>query len=115
MRIVMNQRAAAKRVVALLLLEEEEEEEILLATYKPSNKPADKLFLCRSSEGAFAITVERRLFGNETKFREYFRLSTELFDSVLNFIRDDITRKPCNRISCPISAKEKLCITLRYV
>lgn len=101
------------KLVALLILEEEQEEELVMATLKVSNKPVDKLFLCRDTEGAFNITVQRRLFGNETKFREYFRLSTELFEFVLSFVKNDISKKPTNRVKCPISAEEKLCITLR--
>ncbi|XP_050307518.1 uncharacterized protein LOC126744204 [Anthonomus grandis grandis] len=105
----------SNKLIALLLLEEEEEEELVLATLKGSNRPVDKLFLFRNTEGAFNITVQRRLFGNESKFREYFRLSTELFELVLSFVKDDISKKPTNRIKCPISAEEKLCITLRYL
>lgn len=103
-----------KKMVAILLLEMEEEEELVMANLKVSkNKPVDKLFLCRDTEGSFNITVQRRLFGNETKFREYFRLSTELFQFVLSFVEDDISKKARNRVKCPISAEEKLCITLR--
>uniref|UniRef100_A0A6P7GZ90 Uncharacterized protein LOC114344098 isoform X2 n=1 Tax=Diabrotica virgifera virgifera TaxID=50390 RepID=A0A6P7GZ90_DIAVI len=59
--------------------------------------------------------VERRLFQNEEKFREYFRLCMDLFETVLRYIRDDITKKPYKKRQHPISAEEKLSVTLRYL
>ncbi|KAG5891705.1 hypothetical protein JTB14_016088 [Gonioctena quinquepunctata] len=102
----------SNKLVAFLLLEKEEEE-LAIATVKVSNQPVDKLFLGRDTECVFNITVRRRLFGNETKFRENFRLSTDLFEFVLSFVKDDISKKPTNKVKCPISTEEKLYIKLR--
>ncbi|KAG5873527.1 hypothetical protein JTB14_037697 [Gonioctena quinquepunctata] len=87
----------SNKLVAFLLLDKKEEEELTMATVKVSNKPVDKLFLGRDTEGAFNITVQR-FFGNETKFNEYFRISTDLFEFVLSFVKDDISKKPTNKV-----------------
>jgi hypothetical protein len=67
----------------------------------------------RETEGAYEILIVRHLVPNDTKFKEYFRLSPELFHYVLNFINEDIALKPSNRIKKPISPEQKLCIFLR--
>lgn len=100
-------------VRALVLIEEEEEEELLILLKNQRRNKVSKIFSMRSSEGAYNVTVNRRLFGNEKIFQEYFRLSSDLFESVLRQISDDITRKPYNRNKKPISPREKLSITLR--
>ncbi|KAK9732022.1 hypothetical protein QE152_g13183 [Popillia japonica] len=102
----------------------EEEESLLLWAYKKPSKKVSKIFTTRETEGVFNLTVERRLFGNDQKFREYFRLSTERSQIVLEHIKEDVTKLPYNRhknpISLPynrhknpISPEEKLSITLR--
>lgn len=71
------------------------------------------LFKNRVTEGAFQILVCRHLHFNDEKFRQYFRLTPELFDYVLNHIKDDLTCKPYNRHKKPICPEEKLCILVR--
>ncbi|KAJ3621671.1 hypothetical protein MTP99_003780 [Tenebrio molitor] len=39
----------------------------------------------RETKGAYEILIVRHLVPNDTKFKEYFRLSPELFHYVLNF------------------------------
>lgn len=51
---------------------------------------------------------------DETKFKEYFRLSPHLFSSVIALLKDDLDGTPTNWIKRPITADQKLCITLRY-
>jgi len=52
---------------------------------------------------------------SETKFREFFRVLRDIFLFILTEIREDITTRSCNRWQTPISAEQKLCLTLRYV
>lgn len=100
--------------VVLLLAEEEEEEELLLlANQENNNKEVNELFCSRITEGAFALTVQRLIIDDEEKFREYFRLSKELFQTVLQYIKDDIAKEVYNRRQHPISPEEKLSICLR--
>lgn len=73
----------------------------------------DDLFKFRDTEGAFEILVRRHLLSNEDKFREYFRLTPQLFDYVLHHIRNDLSYKPYNRHTKPIRPEQKLCILLR--
>lgn len=97
-----------------LLLEEEfadEEDELLLELLK--NEEPDNIFKTRKSEGAYEVLIKRHLSKNKAKFREYFRLTPALFNEVLNYIRNDIETKPCNRHIKPITPEEKLSITLR--
>lgn len=78
-KAVQNRHQAQNQYVStfMLLLEEEEgmdEQDILMiATYKTPNKNINDLFLNRKPEETYELTVQRRLFGNESKFREYFR------------------------------------------
>lgn len=105
-----------RKLCALLLLEEEEEEEILLSSmHLKKRDTASAIFLNRKKEGTFKLLVEPRLYVDQNKFRQYFRLNYELFTTVLSFIENDIKTNPYNRHKDPISPQEKLCITLRYV
>lgn len=104
-------------LMAILLIEEEEEEDLVLDLLlsERQNKRENRMFSKRRLEGAYQLTIEKRLFGDEQKFREYFRLSRELFYVVLQHIREDITKNPYNRQRNPISPEEKLSLTLRLV
>ena len=77
------------------------------------NEEPDDIFKTRKTEGAFVLLIDRHLSNNEVKFREYFRLTPALFDEVLNYIRNDIETKPCNRHIEPITPEDKLSIKLR--
>lgn len=78
-----------------------------------NNSKQSEMFKKRDTEGAYEILICRHLHHNETKFREYFRLTPVLFDYVLNYIKDDITSKPYNRYKKPITPEQKLCLFLR--
>lgn len=92
---------------------EEDEEERQLLDQRKKHRQIHDMFRNRVQEGAFNILVRRHLIDNDTKFKEYFRLSPHLFNHVLNFVKKDLTLKTCNRHGNPISPEEKLCITLR--
>jgi hypothetical protein len=113
----MSMREKIRNFKKLLLLIDDDEEDDLLALLvnkRPYSK-VSKLFACRKTEGAFHLTVERRLFGNEKQFRGFFRLSTDLFGNVLQHITKDIVKTPYQRHMHPISPEEKLSIALRLV
>lgn len=94
-----------------ILEDEVDEELLLLANYFRDEK--DEMFTEWSREGCYNILVERRLIDNEYRFRAYFRVSFELFNYILDYIKDDIRRDPSNRVKRPISPEEKLALTLR--
>lgn len=94
------------------MLEDEADEELLLLTSYFRDED-DEMFSERSREGCFNTLVQRRLIDNETRFRAYFRVSFELFNYILNHIKEDIRRYPSNRVKKPISPEEKLSLTLR--
>jgi len=100
-----------------LLEEEEEEDNLFLRNYLNPNKrkPTNVLFNNRVFEGYFEILINRHLFENETKFREFFRINHNQFNFILSLVEFDLTKQPSNRVKTPISASEKLAITLRYV
>lgn len=94
-----------------MLEDEADDELLLLANYFRDEE--DEMFIERSREGCYNILVERRLIDNEIRFRAYFRVSFELFNYILDYIKDDIRRSPSNRVKRPISPEEKLALTLR--
>ena len=71
--------------VALLLDEEDSEENIRMNFVNEDPLP---LFINREEEGCFRNLITRHLLDNETKFREYFSLSTPLFYEVLSCIQE---------------------------
>lgn len=98
----------------MLLLQEIDEEQSIInrVVFKKSNK-AHVMFLARKTEGVFSILIEKHLWRDESKFREFFRLSWDQFTYVLNIIENDITTSPSIKVPKPISAAEKLAVTLR--
>lgn len=85
---------------------------LLLLTEKKRRSP-HVLYRQRSVDGAYNVLVDRYLMDDDTKFREYFRLTPHLFSSVLALIKDDLDGIPTNWVQKPITAHQKLCITLR--
>lgn len=69
----------------------------------------------RNSEGAFKILIQKYLTSEEDEFVQYFRITPRLFYFILNYISSDITTPPSNRVPNPISAEQKLCVTLRFL
>lgn len=93
-------------------IEDEADEELLLLVHL-FREESDRIYSERNMEGCFNNLIQRHLIDNETRFRAYFRVSFELFNYILNFIREDIIRPSCNRVKKPISPEEKLSVTLR--
>ncbi|CAI6371130.1 unnamed protein product [Macrosiphum euphorbiae] len=104
-------RQQKKKILINLLLEEIEEEEIIIE--EVMTKSVNDLYLTRKKEGFFSVLIEKHLFRDEKKFREFFRLSWEQFNFVLNLIEDDLKLNPYNRVKEPISPAEKFAVTLR--
>lgn len=71
------------------------------------------MFSARDDEGAMEVLVNRHLRKDGARFIQYFRLSFDLFASVLRYIERDITSEPTNIIPQPISPEVKLAVTLR--
>jgi len=102
-------RQQKKKILINLLIEEIEEEEIIIE--EVMTKSVNDLYLTRKKEGL--VLIEKHLFRDEKKFREFFRLSWEQFNFVLNLIEDDLKLNPYNRVKEPISPAEKFAVTLR--
>jgi len=99
-----------------LIQDELEENELLFSYLIPKKrKSIDSLFLNLESEGYFNILINRHLFENDIKFREFFRINREQFNFLLSLIEVELTKLPSMRVKDPISAAEKLAITIRYV
>jgi hypothetical protein len=57
--------------------------------------------------------IGRYFMDSEIKFREFFRVSRDIFHFILKEIKEDITAPSCNRWQRAISAEKKLSLTLR--
>jgi len=103
-----------KLIVKLLLLQEVEEEQAIIK-HVLSNKKNEvhEIYLTRETEGFFSVLIEKHLWRDETKFREFFRLSWDQFNYILNLIEEDITTNASIKVQKPITAAEKLAVTLR--
>lgn len=86
---------------------------LLELTQKKKRRPQHALFKNRLMDGAQNVLIDRYLMDDDTKFVQYFRLSPSLFSSILAEIKKDVDGIPTNWIKYPISAHQKLCITLR--
>jgi len=111
----MEEIIANNNKIILLLLEEEEEED---NTYNPllsgtKRNSINKLFTTRVEEGFFEVLIKGHLNDNKKKFRDFFRLNYDQFIFILSLIKDDISLPPSNRVQKPITADEKLAVTLR--
>lgn len=65
-------------------------------------------FYERQDESCLRILISRYLMDNETKFREYFRASTELFKTILTYIDGNISQEACIRVNPLISSTKNL-------
>lgn len=74
-----------------------------------------QMYRKRQQEGCYNILYWNHLVDDDTKFRQYFRLSPYLFNYVLSHIENDITKPFTNFVAKPISPREKLCMALRFI
>jgi len=72
-----------------------------------------QMFLSRKTEGFFNILIEKHLWRDRKNIGEFFRLNWDQFNYVLNLIEEDIKTSPSIKIPEPITAAEKLAVTLR--
>lgn len=91
--------------------DDEEEDQFILS--KKSRKRRHDLFQNRNEEGVYQLLINRHLIDNDTKFKEYFRLTPHLFAKILTGIENEIRMKPSIRYPKPIEPKLKLCLILR--
>lgn len=102
-----------KRLICLLLEEEEEDDDFVLLSTLDDRGDISSLFKKRRTEGTFKVLIKNHLKDNEQEFKEYFRLSNMQFYEVLNSIAPLIEKQPNSFVQQPISAYEKLALTLR--
>lgn len=108
----MNRRRL--KIAKYLLIDDDEEDILeLLALMPNKRKKTHEMILNRDSEGAFNILIKKYLLTTEDLFVKYFRVTPYLFYMILENISAEITTTPCNRNPNPISAEQKLCLTLR--
>lgn len=67
----------------------------------------------RNEEGTFVNLITKYLIDDEDKFQRFFRLNRNQFNFVLSAIIGKINKKPSVFVRKPISAEEKLAVTLR--
>lgn len=96
-----------------LLIDEIEDDEILLHNYGMKRAKKLRLFELKSEEGLYQKLINNHLRKDHKKFSEFFRLSVEQFDFVLELIKHDIYKKSYNRNLYPVTPDEKLAITMR--
>ena len=73
------------------------------------------IFKKRKDEGYYSTLIGRYMIDSEMKFREFCRVSRDIFHLILTEIKEGITTQSCNRWQTLISAKQKLCLMLRYI
>lgn len=103
-------------LLAVLLLEEEDDDAVLVADFEGRKRKREKvkaLFKTRNIEGYSSILVANHLLGDVQTFRQFFRLNKDQVDFVLTLVGTDLTKQSCRRVPSPISAQEKLLLTLR--
>nr|XP_023018037.1 uncharacterized protein LOC111507039 [Leptinotarsa decemlineata] len=103
-------------LLQLMLIQEEEEDEehMLLHHIFQKRRGIQNLFVKRREEGYFKLLIAL-LKTDDSKFRECFRLNLDQFHFVVALIRDDLTKPGTNAVPLPITAEEKLALTLRFM
>jgi hypothetical protein len=71
------------------------------------------MYLTGKANRFFSVLVEKQLWRNEIEFREFFRLSWNQFYYILNLDEENIKTNLTINIRKPITATEKLPVTLR--
>jgi len=101
-------------IICEILREEEDFEDELLLRMIPEQRNAfNSIVSTRKIEGFFKQLIEGHLLNNDAKFREFFRVNKEQFYFILSLVKKYLTKEPTMRVPEPISADEKLALTLR--
>ncbi len=95
------------------IMDDDQEEEFIMTKFVKVRKEVSNVFKNRKNEGIFNNLINSHLIDEEERFQQYFRLTRERFSFVLNLIEEDVTTSSCNRVKEPITAAEKLALTMR--
>lgn len=85
----------------------------IISCAQKKRKCVRKLFSNRNADGAGRLHISRCLIDDDTKFMEYFRVTPDLFSTILGMTKDGYEKSATNFNRRPISANDKLCLTLR--
>lgn len=97
-----------------MLLEEHDDEEILISLLlKKKRRQTKHIYIRRAEEGYANILIKHHLLGDQETFKQFFRINKTQFYFVLGLIGDALTKTPSRRVIYPITAQEKLSLTLR--
>ena len=106
-----------RKLTAMLLMKElmdiDQEEEIIIKKFATFRNEESGIFQNRKYEGMFHNLIKNRLYDEEEKFMNYFRLTRERFYFVLSLVEEELTTSSYNRVKEPITPVEKLALTLR--
>ncbi|CAH2011876.1 unnamed protein product [Acanthoscelides obtectus] len=113
MEVIRRKRKLAAMLIITEIIDDDRDEEIILRELAESRKEVSAVFQKRMNEGIYNTLIKRHLRDEEEKFQSYFRLTRERFSFVLSLVEEDITTSSYNRVKEPITAAEKLALTLR--
>ena len=105
-----------KRIALKFLLAEDiDEEQLVMDMYGKKRAQTHDIFHLRSEVGIFNKLIVQHLRDDPKKFAEFFRLSSDQFDFLVELVEDDLTKQSTNFRLYPITPEEKIAVTLRYV
>ena len=115
-RMALSKLSTGKRIsLKLLLAEEIEEEQLVMDMYGKKRAQTHYIFNLRSEEGMYNQLIVQHLREDPKKFSEFFRLSSDQFDFLVELVKDDLSKQSTNFRLYPITPEEKIAVTLRYV
>ncbi|CAH1959144.1 unnamed protein product [Acanthoscelides obtectus] len=115
MEVIRRKRKLAAMLIITEIINDDRDEEIILRELAESRKEVSAVFQKRMNLGIYNTLIKRHLRDEEEKFQSYFRLTRERFSFVLSLVEEDITSSSYNRVKEPITAAEKLALTLRFL
>lgn len=71
-------------------------------------KNVSEIYNRRENEGIFELLINNRVVDGKQRFKNYFRVTREMFAYILNRTEKDLTTISCDRVKSPITATEKL-------
>ncbi|KAK9727507.1 hypothetical protein QE152_g19094 [Popillia japonica] len=87
----MDVKKKALAMMMLVEMQDIEDEMDLVVAYSLSTRGECKdMYKEQENEGAFKILVHKHLIDNETKFKEYFRVTRDQFFNLLDLIKNDL-------------------------